>query len=92
MKSRTLQLATLLVLFSVTQASIPLKRTPHRFIPDSERHLYASLANGDSIPMEGGLLVIGTYVATLQVGTPPVSFNLIVIKFSILLFHDFIRN
>lgn len=69
----------LLILYvaSALGAAIPITRKPNKIIENPTRNQQRLLA-GDAIPLEGGLLVLGTYVISVQVGTPPVTVSMIV--------------
>ena len=68
----------LILIVALAQAtSIPIARKPNKIIENPTINQQRLLA-GDSIPLEGGLLVLGTYVISVQVGTPPVTVSMIV--------------
>lgn len=67
----------------VDSHTIPLKRKANKFIHHNELGFgqkTALLASGTTIPMDGGLLVLGTYIAPLQVGTPAIEVEMLVSK------------
>ena len=82
--SFSMRLALLLVAMVVAVvcgSSVPLRRREHRVIPHDQLTLVqrrSLLASGTSIEMGGGLLVLGTYIAPLQVGSPPVEIEMLV--------------
>jgi len=70
--------SVLLILAALVQGTaIPITRKANKIIENPTANQQRLLA-GDSIPLEGGLLVLGTYVVSVQVGTPPVTVSMIV--------------
>ena len=75
----------LLCLFGFTlqfdSRSIKLHKHENYFVENTDFHSYETLKYnraGSSIPMEGGLLVLGTYYTSVSIGTPAKQFNLLV--------------
>ena len=78
--------AFLLLLFVIVVAShsIKLQRKENKFIKDSELSLAkraALVASGTTITLDGGLLVLGTYIAPLSVGNPPITVEMLVCRY-----------
>ena len=74
-------LVLLALLGLVCSHSVSLRRREHRVIRDEDmtlRERNQLIATGTTIPLDGGLLVLGTYVAPLSVGTPPVTVEMLV--------------
>jgi len=74
-------LVLLALLGLVCAHSVSLRRREHRIIRDEEMTLMERnklLASGTTIPLDGGLLVLGTYIAPLSVGTPAVTVEMLI--------------
>ena len=75
-------LVLLLALVLVASAtSIRLERKDHRMYGNGEltgAERVALVGSGNTVPLGGGLLVLGTYVAPLTVGTPPITVDMLV--------------
>eukprot|EP01126_Amoeba_proteus_P061998 TRINITY_DN8374_c0_g2_i3.p1 TRINITY_DN8374_c0_g2~~TRINITY_DN8374_c0_g2_i3.p1 ORF type:complete len:265 (+),score=33.57 TRINITY_DN8374_c0_g2_i3:106-900(+) len=62
-----------LFLCLVNSRSIPIHRHPNRWTSEKQ---HASV--GNSVPMKGGILTLGAYYAEVTIGTPPVTFSLLI--------------
>jgi hypothetical protein len=78
---KVVALLALALIVLVSGHAVSLKRRPHRVVRDDEMSVSqreSLLASGTSINMGGGLLVLGTYIAPLKVGTPAIEIEMLV--------------